>query len=143
MLNSKRLSNSLEPTRALLSIRPRYAEAILSGRKRFEFRRQPFGSSVNLALVYATSPVQLVVGEFDVLQILSAPVESLWRLTRRFAGIDRNLFFEYFSGMHIGHAIEIGAVRRYERPFCPVEAMGIRPPQSFQYVRLRGQRGRS
>ena len=132
--NSIRFSNFPKRTRALLSIRPPYAEAIFCGEKRFEFRRTPFRQSVDIVIVYITSPVCQVVGEFDVEEVLSDSVARLWSRTSNYAGIKRSLFFEYFSGCHVGHAIAIGNVRRYTRPLDLATTFGVRPPQSFVYV---------
>jgi predicted transcriptional regulator len=84
--------------------------------------------------VYATIPVRQVVAEFEVRSVITGGLDSLWRRTRNFAGIEKKVFFEYFKGVQIGHAIEIGKVKRYKEPYCPIEKLGIRPPQSFVYV---------
>ena len=132
--NSTRFSASPQRTRALLSIRPPYAEAIFRGDKRFEFRRAIFRKPIDVVIVYTTSPVCQVVGEFDVEEVLADSVAGLWNRTNNYAGIKRSLFFEYFSGCHIGYAIAIGNVRRYKRPLDLVTTFGVRPPQSFVYV---------
>lgn len=132
--SSQQSSPSQEPTHALLSIRPQYAEAIFSGRKRFEFRRTIFRSSVEVVVVYITSPVSMVVGEFDVKDVISERVAELWDRTHRYAGIEQDRFFEYFSGRDVGYAIAIGDVRRYEEPVTITERYGVRAPQSFVYV---------
>ena len=139
-LSSKQFSASRRRIRALLSIRPIYASAILSGEKKFEFRRQIFAQPVEVVLIYVTRPVGRVVAEFDVESIISDSVASLWQRTAHAAGIEEGAFFDYFSGRQRGHAIAIGAVRRYGRPFCPRVRLGVKPPQSFVYLPLeRGQ----
>lgn len=127
-------SGSPNRTRALLSIRPPYANAILRGEKRYEYRRTSFSRSVDVVLMYVTAPVSKVVAEFDVLSVITRPLSALWRNTQRHAGIDKDFFYAYFRGREIGHAIEIGEVRRYDKPFCPTEELGLKPPQSFAYV---------
>jgi predicted transcriptional regulator len=117
-----------------LSIRPPYAEAIFRGEKRFEFRRTIFRKAVDVVVVYITSPTCLVVGEFDVTAVISESVEDLWRRTNLHAGIDRKLFFKYFQGRRVAHAIVIGSVRRYRTPLGLAKAYGIRAPQSFVYI---------
>lgn len=133
-------ASSVSPKRtcALLSIKPRFALAILNGEKRFEFRRKAFTQPVKVVLVYATMPVKQVIAEFEVRGIISGGLDSLWRRTRNFAGIEKKVFFEYFRGVQVGHAIEIGKVKRYKDPYCPIEKFGIRPPQSFVYVNRAG-----
>ena len=124
---------SAETLKILLSIRPQYAEAILRGEKRFEFRRTAFRQSVEVVIVYITSPVCQVVGEFDVEEVLADSVAALWIRTKSYAGINRRRFFEYFKGRNTGYAIVIGNVRRYRRPL-DIATFGVRPPQSFVYV---------
>lgn len=116
MTNSTPSSGSPAPTRALLSIKPQFAEAIFRGEKRFEFRRATFKRPVSSAVVYASSPVQRVIGEFDVVGVIVAPLETLWRKTRQFAGIEKRFFMSYFSGCELGYAIQIGGVRPYQEP---------------------------
>jgi predicted transcriptional regulator len=118
----------------LLSIRPQYAEAIFRGEKRFEFRRTVFRKSVDVVVVYITNPVGMVVGEFDVEEIISDDVSGLWSRTNAHAGINRKLFFEYFAGCELAHAIVIGGVRRYKRPLELQKTFGVRAPQSFLYL---------
>lgn len=117
-----------------MSIRPRYADAIFSGEKRFEFRRAIFRRPVNVVVVYTTSPVSRVVGEFDIESIISDTIEGLWLRTKHCAGIDRKRFFSYFAGRKVGHAIAIGSVRRYRQTLDLSSNFGVRPPQSFLYL---------
>jgi len=76
----------------------------------------------------------MVVGEFDVKQIISDDVVSLWERTRSKAGIDSNGFFRYFAGREVGYAIAIGDVRRYVKPLALDTHYGVRAPQSFLYL---------
>ena len=133
-ISSVRSSNSPKPTHALLSIKPVYAEAIFSGTKRFEFRRSIFRHDIEVVVVYITSPVGQVVGEFSVEDVITDDVDALWDRTEAKAGIARDAFFTYFSGRDIGHAIAIGKVRRYKKPLDIARAFGVRPPQSFLYL---------
>ena len=130
---------SHRPTHALLSIKPVHAEAIFSGKKQFEFRRSIFRRDVQTVIVYMTSPVCRVVGEFDVEHVVSDDVAELWKRTESKAGIDEDLFFRYFDGCEVGHAIAIGEVRRYQEPLHLKATFGVRAPQSFIYVKPRHQ----
>lgn len=47
------------------------AAAILAGEKKYEFRRVIFSRRVNIVVIYATAPIRRVVGEFDVLAVIS------------------------------------------------------------------------
>lgn len=124
------------PIRVLLSVKPQFAEAILSGEKKYEFRRVIFSRpNVTTVVVYASSPVCKVVGEFSLAEILSLRLEALWRLTKHAGGIERSFFYDYFSGRSTGHALKVKEARRYQSPLCLRADLGMaRPPQSFAYL---------
>lgn len=124
------------PTRILLSVKPRFAEAILAGQKTFEFRRALFRrSDVKTVVLYASSPTCQVVGEFTIEEVLSLALEALWESTRSGGAIDRHYFDRYFHGRATGYALKVKRPRRYRRPLCLQADFGIeRPPQSFCYL---------
>ena len=122
--------------RALLSIKPHFAERILAGEKRFEFRRTTFRTrEVKTVLIYATLPVGRIVGQFRVDEILVGTPSSIWRQTRASAGIVKAEYDNYFADRSLGYAIRIGEPLKYKRPkeLADVLASG-RAPQSFCYL---------
>ncbi len=122
--------------KVLLSVRPHYANKILDGTKKYEFRRRiPRDQRVNTIILYATKPVGKVVGEFTIKSVHMGHPNSLWKRTRRFAGISERLFVDYFLGCHIGYAIEVNRVKRYREPknVSDFLASGV-APQSYAYV---------
>lgn len=122
--------------RVLLSVKPKYADAIFAGSKQFEFRRALFRErSVRRVVVYASAPVCRVIGEFEIARVLSLDLEDLWSTTEYAAGIDKKTFDAYFTGKLVGHAIAVSAPRRFRKPVGLWAAFRIsRPPQSFQYL---------
>lgn len=121
--------------KVLLSIKPEFADKILSGQKRFEFRKVIFKSKdVRSVVVYSSSPVQRVIGEFDVSGILEMTPEELWGVTSDLAGIEKDYFDEYFEGRNKGFAIKIGNLKKYKRPMLLKELGVSTPPQSFCYL---------
>jgi len=121
--------------RVLLSIKPEFAERIFDGSKKFEFRRAIFKNpGIQTVVVYASSPVQRVIGEFDIEAILRGAPEDLWRKTREHSGISEGFFFDYFSGRKIGFAIKVKKARRYKEPRCLRTSYNVNPPQSFCYL---------
>jgi predicted transcriptional regulator len=122
--------------RLLLSIKPKFANAILDGTKRFEFRRALFRrKGVQRVIVYASSPEQKVLGEFVIDGVLSLAPGSLWRRTRAYAGIDKQYFDRYFAGRQKAHAIKIRSAVRYRQPLDLKKDFGVaRAPQSFCYL---------
>ena len=121
--------------KVLLSIKPEFAERIFDGSKKYEFRKAIFKNpDVKTIVVYASSPVQRVIGEFDIETILSDAPESLWKETQEFSGITEDFFFDYFSERDVGFAIKVKKVRRYNKPRCLRTSYNVSPPQSFCYV---------
>jgi len=123
-------------TRVLLSVKPRFAEAILTGKKTFEFRRALFRRpGVRKVVLYASSPVCRVVGEFHLDDIITLDLDRLWVVTRHGGGIDRSYFDRYFAGRTTGHALKVRRPRRYRRSLCLHADFGVaRAPQSFMYL---------
>lgn len=121
--------------KVLLSIKPEFANKIFNGSKKFEFRRVIFKSpDVKTIIVYASSPVQKVIGEFEIEEILNEDLNSLWEKTKDFAGIPEQFFFQYFGEKHKGFAIRIKKTKKYKTPLCLRKDFNISPPQSFAYV---------
>ena len=119
---------------ALLSIKPEFVARIFDGTKKFEFRRVIFKSPVTKVVIYSSSPVRLIVGEFEVEDVLTANLNELWCATKKYSGISPELFYTYFSDKDCGHAIKIGKVSRYVRPKPLSDVYSSPPPQSFAYL---------
>lgn len=124
------------PTSVLLSIKPKFADAILEGRKTFELRRAVFrNQSVRRIVIYASRPVSRVIGEFLLQEILALEPTLLWQATAKGAGVDRRFFDDYFRGCEIGFALKVHRPRRYIKPLKLTEHFGLtRAPQSFCYL---------
>lgn len=117
-----------------MSIKPQFAEAIANGKKRYEYRRRIFARRVDTIVVYATRPVGLAIGEFDVRDVLCEDLDALWSATSVHGGIDEEYFRTYFIGKKKGYAIMIGKFRKYSKPYRIESVLGVRPPQSFLYI---------
>jgi len=121
--------------KVLLSIKPEFAEKIFDGTKKYEFRRSVFKNrNVKTVVVYASSPVQQVVGEFEIESILNHSLKELWQLTKDYSGISENFFFDYFSNKEKGYAIKIKKTKRYDRALSLKDDFNATPPQSFMYL---------
>ena len=120
---------------ALMSIHPRYAEAILSGRKRAEFRKRPLAADVGIVLIYATAPVSAIVGWFTVRDTVRTAPDNIWRRLHAVGEICWPDFADYYAGRDEGVALLIGEVGRLAKPVALSEmrpALAI--PQSFNYL---------
>lgn len=119
----------------LLSIKPEFADKIFSGEKRYEFRKTLFKSSaVKKVIVYSSSPVKKVIGEFGIDNILTLDVEELWNATSLYSGVSKSFYNHYFKGKSIGHAIKIKDAVRYPKPKDLISYNLHFAPQSFVYL---------
>lgn len=118
----------------LLPIKPQYVEKILSGEKKYEFRKQLCKKKVDTIVIYATSPMQKVVGEVKVVDTLKAPKEEVWQLTAGHAGIVKNDYDEYFASCEIACAYVLGDVLKYQKVKSLQEYGITYAPQSYVYL---------
>src|SRR5574344_5583 len=113
----------------LLSIKPEFADKIFNGTKKYEFRKAIFKrTDVRRVIVYASSPVQRVIGEFQIESILNDSVENLWKRTSEYSGITKDFYHPYFAGREQAYEIQVGRIKRnkkqktwqdYNRKFAP------------------------
>ena len=121
--------------KVLLSIKPEFAEQIFNGTKRYEYRRTMFkNKNIKTVVVYSSSPVQKVIGEFEIETILKADLDKLWRTTKKHSGIQEEYFYKYFQNKEQGFAIQIKKTKKYRKPLCLKSDFNIVPPQSFLYL---------
>jgi len=121
--------------RVLLSIKPEFAYEIFSGDKKYEFRRKIFKKKdIKIVVVYASSPVSKVIGEFEIEEILVADLSNLWEKTKKYAGIPKAYFIDYFRGRDCGYAIKVKRFNKYSNSYCIESRFGVKPPQSFIYI---------
>lgn len=120
--------------KVVLSIKPQFANKIFDGTKKFEFRKAIFkNKNVTSVLVYASSPVQKVIGEFEIGEIYNHDLETLWNKTKEYSGITKEYFYEYFADREKGFAIQIKNKRKFTNPKSLKEDYNLTPPQSFAY----------
>ncbi len=121
--------------RVLLSIKPEYAFKIFEGTKKYEFRKAIFKRpNIKTVVVYASSPVQKVIGEFEIDEILSASPQKIWEKTKKTSGISEKFFYDYFMDKEVAYAIKIKAAKQYEKYFDLKQEYNLLAPQSFPYL---------
>ena len=120
--------------KVVLSIKPEFAFKIFEGTKKFEFRKVIFkNENIKSIIVYASSPVQQVIGEFEIDEVLNHDLGTLWDLTQEHSGISEEFYYQYFANKEQGFAIKIKKPRKYRKPKCLREDFNLLPPQSFAY----------
>ncbi len=121
--------------RVLLSIKPEFAEKILNGTKRYEFRKQNFSKNVETVVIYATKPVGKIVGEFKLKAVLEGTPEQIWQQTEKFSGIHKSFFDVYYRNRKKAYALQTEDVVRYAEPLEPKDFMAdFVAPQSYRYI---------
>lgn len=119
----------------LLSIHPQYVSKIFDGSKQVELRRVQLPKTIKYVVVYATTPVQRVIGFFEVGDVSTTTPESLWREFGHVAGVDRSEFFKYYTGAK--SAVGIAVKRTYQLPNpIPLRSLNpdLTPPQGYRYL---------
>ena len=120
-------------TVALLPIKPAYANAIIEGRKRVEFRKTRFRRRVTHVAIYASTPVQRIIGVFRISDIENGTPDDLWRRHHSHGAISSAAFDGYYSGVETGVAIGIADVVRLTFP-VGLDVLRVKAPQSFRYL---------
>ena len=121
--------------KVLLSIKPQFALKIFDGTKKFEFRKSVFkNSNINTVIVYASSPMQKVIGEFTIDEIMEEEPEALWEMTKKHSGITKDFFDEYFFNRDRAFAIKVKDTTRYKEPKELRDFDLNFAPQSFVYL---------
>jgi len=121
----------------LLSIKPKFAESIINGKKKYEFRKKTFSKkNIGRVYVYSTTPIKKIVGTFKINNIIADRPSTLWHRLKDDAGISEEEFFDYFKNGEFGFAFEIVDVEKFETPVDPkIVFSNFVPPQSFRYIK--------
>lgn len=123
----------------MLSVRPRYAEMLLSGEKTVELRRvRPRIGPGDFILLYASSPQCRVVGVCRVVRILAGAPGALWGEIGQLAAVSRPEYNRYFKDARRAIAIVVERPLRMSGELTLRDlrkhAPGFRPPRSFGYL---------
>lgn len=126
----------------LLSIKPVFAKAIMSGKKEYELRKaRPRAPTPILVFLYSTRPDMAIVGYFHVPEILEENVQRLWNTVGRFSALTKACFFEYFGNHRMGSAWRIDSPTSLGDPLPLSEIREYdphyNPPQSMEYMNDR------
>lgn len=117
----------------LMSIKPKYATLILSGKKTAEIRKSKFGASKDdVVVIYSTKPEGRIVGSFVVNEVLWERTEELWKHVGKQTGLTYNEFMEYARGHESMCAIIISDV--VSANGLTMEQMKLKVPQSYRRI---------
>ncbi len=119
----------------LLPIFPKYANAIMDGKKKVEFRKINIPSHIKHVLIYATAPKMEIIGTFEVENITKASPKCLWEKFNKVGFVEKDFLFKYYDNHKTGIAIHIGKIKEVRKPL-PLSKIknGFNAPQSFRYL---------
>ena len=127
----------------LLAIKPKYAEMIYAGEKKYELRKKmpkllyvDEGASFahrNMRIkifIYESSPVQRVTGYMVFGQIVCEDVDIIWDKHQESLGITRKEYIKYTKNQWWIYIARIANVVKFDEPY----RLSHRPPQNFMYT---------
>jgi predicted transcriptional regulator len=118
----------------LMSIIPVVGRRIMSGKKKYEYRRSIFRQPVNRIYLYLSTPEKKITGYFMYRGYIEGTVREIWELTKHESAAAEAAYLDYFRNAKKAFAIRIDEFIHFEVPIDPWEKPGFLPPQSFQYV---------
>lgn len=125
------------PRDVIMAIRPALAASIYSGEKCFEFRRVRVNiRSGDRVLIYESSPVSRLTGEFVVGRLVVGTPYQVTTLERNHAS--RDAVRIYLLGARRASAIEILCPRRWASAIALSRvSANLRAPQSYVFLSAR------
>jgi predicted transcriptional regulator len=123
----------------LLSLRPRFAEAILDGTKTVELRRRPIKAQPGtLVVLYASAPTMAVVGTARLVDVVALSPHTAWRRYRSALSLSWPEFTDYLTDADHAHLLRLDDVKELVHPHT-LQALRLaapfQPPQSFRYLK--------
>lgn len=123
----------------LLSVRPRFAAAIVDGSKTAEVRRQRVDVVPGTPVVlYASAPVMAVVATASIAEVDFAAVDDLWSRHSRDVALTSDEFLGYLDGRARGCVLVLTDVKKLDEEIALAElrnqVAGFQPPQSYRFI---------
>ena len=122
----------------LMSIKPEYVDKIFSGEKKYEYRKRLCKEKIDTIIVYSSSPIQKVVGELKIKQVLYDKKSIIWDKTNRYGGITKTKYDKYYENCDYAVAYEIEKAILYDKQ-KDLKDFNVRTaPQSYVYITNKG-----
>ena len=115
----------------ILSIKPQFVAKILTGEKKYEFRRRIYRQKVDKIYIYQTLPEQGIVAYFTPGEIIKDTPQNLWNNFKDVSGTTEDHLLSYLHDLNEAYAIEITDLKIFDTPFIPDD---IKAPQSYKYI---------
>ena len=122
----------------LMSIKPEYVDKIFSGEKKYEYRKRLCKEKIDTIIVYSSSPIQKVVGELKIKQVLYDKKNVIWNKTNKYGGITKIKYDNYYENCVYVVAYEIEKAILYDKQ-KDLKDFNVRTaPQSYVYITNKG-----
>ena len=122
----------------LMSIKPEYVDKIFSGKKKYEYRKRMCKEKIDTIIVYSSSPIQKVVGELEIKQVLYDKKSIIWNKTNKYGGITKTKYDKYYENCDYAVAYEIEKAILYDKQ-KDLKDFNVRTaPQSYVYITNKG-----
>lgn len=116
-----------------MSIKPKYADLILEGKKTIEIRKSRVNVCVGDTIaIYATKPKGRIVGYFSVDKVMWAETDVLWETKGHCTCLSYEEYMKYADGKRSMCGIAISSAIHVNG--MPMEQMRMRIPQSYRRI---------
>lgn len=117
----------------LMSIKPKYAELILAGKKTVEIRKTRINACQgDTIVIYATKPKGRIVGYFTIEEVLWTETDKLWKSIGHCTCLSHDEYTKYAAEKKMMCGISISSAVAVDG--TPMEQMRMRVPQSYRRI---------
>lgn len=125
----------------LLSVRPRFARALLGGTKTVEIRRRfPDVTAGTTVVIYSSTPDKAVLGTMRSAGLDRSTPAQIWRDYSTVMDLTRTQLTEYLHGASECSVLKLDRPHPWDRP-VPLthlrQILQLEPAQSFRYLSHR------
>ena len=123
----------------LLSIHPNFADAIISGKKKYELRKNRISDEINWIYLYETKPVQKVTARVALQKILTASPKILKTIIDLSeTELTSEQYDKYYERSKVASALVLGRVEQFSKPLSLPDFKISRIPQNYCYLKVDG-----
>ena len=121
----------------IIPIMPKYAELIFSGKKTIEIRKNPLKNEVGALVLYATEPINAVVGFVEYSTFIEFNPQNYddKEYLMKMACVDEEFWSNYYDGVISASAFLLHHPTEYIIP-VPLEIYGLEEKDLNQYCYL-------
>ncbi len=125
----------------LLSVRPRFAHALLRGTKTVEIRRRfPDVPADTTVVIYSSTPDKAVLGTMRSAGLVRSTPAQIWRDYSTVMELTRAQLTDYLKGASECSVLKLERPLLWERPVPLIrlrQILSLEPAQSFRYLSHR------